>query len=191
MRLTALGLPDVVIDARFQRNFSRITNPFTGLRRPIGRSAFGGEHWKYQMDVGIRHDVTAWGFSYGATYDDRHGNLIESNIRVFERESQSPRIEAFAEKKLTGSLVLRVECYSLIWHRSQECKRRKVYARRRHPPARCCAHSASPSGWTGCLWSACAERFRKPFFTERASSRQGSSTGRRTAAASRGCPARR
>ncbi len=128
VRLTALGLPDVVIDARFRRNFSRITDPFTGIRRPIGRSAFGGEHWKYQMDVGFRHDVTAWGFSYGATYDDRHGDLIDSDIRAFERESQSPRIEAFAEKKLTGSLVLRVEGYGLIWHRSREYKRRTVYA---------------------------------------------------------------
>ena len=127
VRLTALGLPDVVIDARFKRNFSRVTDPFTGIRRPIGRSEFGGEHWKYQMDIGFRHDVTAWGFSYGATYDDRHGDLIDSDIRIFERESQSPRIEAFAEKKLVGNLVMRVEGYGLIWHRSRESKRRTQY----------------------------------------------------------------
>ena len=127
IRLTALGLPDVVIDARFKRNFSRVTDPFTNLRRPIGRSEFGGEHWKYQMDIGFRHDVTAWGFSYGATYNDRHGDLIDSDVRIFERESQSPRIEAFAEKKLTGNLVLRAEGYRLIPHRSQEYKRSTQY----------------------------------------------------------------
>ena len=128
VRLTALGLPDFVIDATFKRNFSRITDPFTGMRRPIGRSEFGGEHWKYQMDVGFRHDITMWGLSYGATYDDRHGDLIDSDIRVFSRESQSPRVEAFIEKKLVGSLVLRLEGYGLIPHRSEEYMRRVLYA---------------------------------------------------------------
>lgn len=128
VRLTALGLPDLVINAQFKRNFSRITDPFTGLRRPMGRSEFGGEHWKYQMDIGFRHDVTALGLSYGVTYDDRHGDLIASDIRVFTRESQSPRVEAFVEKKLAGSLVLRVEGYGLIPHHSEEYRRRVLYS---------------------------------------------------------------
>lgn len=128
VRLTALGLPDFVIDARYLRHYSRTTDPFTGLRRRIGRSENGGEHWNYTLDVGFRHDITAWGLSYGMTYDERNGELISSDIRVTEFESQSPRIEAFVEKKLFGGLTLRAEGWGLIPKRSREYQRRTVYS---------------------------------------------------------------
>ena len=128
VRLTALGLPDVVVDTRFTLNFSRTRDPFTGLMRPIGRSENGGEHWRYAFDIGFRHDVTAWGFSYGLKYDKREGELIGSDIRVQDFESQGSRFQAFAEKKLTGGLALRVEGFGLMPKRTQEYQRRIVYS---------------------------------------------------------------
>jgi len=128
VRLTALGLPDFVIDARYLRRKSRTTDPFTGLHRAIVLSDAGGEHWQYTTDIGFRHDVTAWGFSYGMTYDNRNGILHYSDIRVQEFQGQSRRIQAFAEKKLSGGLTMRVEGYGLWPNRSRDYRERVVYA---------------------------------------------------------------
>ncbi len=128
IRLTFLGLPDFVIDARYLRQFSNTTDPFTGLPRRINVSQAGGEHWTWTTDIGFRHDITAWGFSYGMTYDNRNGVRRGSDIRVQQFEGQSQRIQAFAEKKLTGGLTLRVEGYGLMPNRSRDYRDRVVYA---------------------------------------------------------------
>jgi outer membrane receptor for ferrienterochelin and colicins len=128
VRMTALGLPDLVIDARILRQFSSVRDPFTNRSRRLNFTAETDEVWPLEIDLGFRHDLTAWGMSYGLKYTDRHGDLPFTDIRVQKSEGQGPQLEAFAEKKLTGGLTLRVEGYGLIPQRSKFYQRRTLYS---------------------------------------------------------------
>ncbi len=128
VRMTALGLPDLTVDARFLRQWANTADPFLGIRRGVGRTDVNGDLWKHELQLGFRHDVTAWGFTYGVNYHERAGELINSDIRVQRWFSADPRLDAFVEKTLTGSLTLRVEAYGLMPNRFREFGRRTVYA---------------------------------------------------------------
>ncbi len=123
IRLTWLGLPDVGIDARFLRNWSRVTDPFTGRGRNIKGL------WDYELDLGFRHDVTDWGLSYGAKYSETSGDDIQSDIRVLRLFRRGPRLEAFAEKTIGAGLTLRVEGFGLMPKHNREFQDRTLYLR--------------------------------------------------------------
>jgi outer membrane receptor for ferrienterochelin and colicins len=127
VRMTALGLPDLTVDARFLRQFASATDPFLGIKRGGGIDA-DSDLWKHELQLGFRHDVTAWGMTYGVNYHERAGELLNSDIRVQRWFSTDPRLDAFVEKTLTGSLTLRVEAYGLMPKRFREFQRRTVYA---------------------------------------------------------------
>jgi outer membrane receptor for ferrienterochelin and colicins len=128
VRMTALGLPDLTLDARFLRQSSRVRDPFLGFRRGVGFTEAGGEVWDHELQLGFRHDVTTWGFTYGANYRKNGGERLYSDIRVRRWSRDNPRLDVFAEKTLTGSLTLRVEAYHLMPGRVREYQRRAVYA---------------------------------------------------------------
>lgn len=127
VRLTALGIPDMTVDARFVRQFSQTTDPFTGQKRRIPETQSGTDLWDHEFQVGFRHDVTAWGFTYGANYHERVGQRPYSDIRVQKLTSTGPRLDAFMEKTLTKNLTLRVEGYGLMPQRTREFQQRTVY----------------------------------------------------------------
>ncbi|MGE4063765.1 MAG: TonB-dependent receptor plug domain-containing protein [Rhodospirillaceae bacterium] len=128
VRMTPLGLPDLTVDARFLRQWGEATDPFLGIKRQMGGTEFNNDLWTHELQVGFRHDVTAWGFTYGANYHERAGELLNSDIRVQRRFSVDPRLDVFAEKTLTPNLTLRVEAYHLMPKRMREFQRRTVYA---------------------------------------------------------------
>ena len=128
VRMTALGLPDLTIDARFLRQTATATDPFLRIKRGAGETAAIDDIWDHELQLGFRHDVTAWGFTYGANFLDRAGERLDSDIRVQRWSSAGPRLDAFAEKTLTGGLTLRVEGYGLMPQRTREFQRRVVYS---------------------------------------------------------------
>lgn len=128
VRMTALGIPDMTLNARYLRQWSNATDPFLGFTRSIPESQAGDELWKHELQLGLRHDVTALGLSYGVNYHERSGERPYSDIRVQRWSSTGPRLDAFVEKTLPWGLTLRLEGYGLMPQRTREFQRRVVYA---------------------------------------------------------------
>jgi hypothetical protein len=128
VRMTALGLPDITIDARYLRQRAEGTDPFLGGTHRIGETQAADDVWDHELQLGFRHDVTAWGFTYGVNYQEFGGDRLFSDIRVYRWSGAGPRLDAFVEKTLTGSLTLRVEGYGLMPQRTREFQRRIVYS---------------------------------------------------------------
>ena len=120
VRLTRLGLRNAQVNTRYLRQWSSLVDPFTGRDRKM-KEPYGSE-----LTVGFRHDLTGWRASYGATLYDTSGYQLTSDIRNLEYFSRGPRVEAFIEKALWGSMTIRLEAYNLT--RSHEYKRRILYA---------------------------------------------------------------
>lgn len=108
VRLVPLGLPDAVVSLRGLLQNSSVVDPFTGLERRLRSDR------RYALDVGFRHDVTAWRFSYGVDYKYIGAGSDQSDLFSRDIFRIGPLLEAFAERRLTRSLVLRVEAQNLL-----------------------------------------------------------------------------
>lgn len=128
VRMTVLGLPEMTLDARYLRQFADTTDPFLGGKRDVPFTQIGKEIWSHEFQVGLRHDVTAWGFNYGVNYHERAGDRHYSDIRVQRWTATGPRLDAFAEKTLGAGITLRVEGYGLMPQRTREFQRRTLYS---------------------------------------------------------------
>ncbi|MBX7197802.1 MAG: outer membrane beta-barrel protein [Rhodospirillaceae bacterium] len=128
VRMGVLGLPDLTLNGRLLRQGSKVKDPFTGRERGVPYSQAHQDLFPTELQLGFRHDVTSWGFTYGANYHERSGERLFSDIRVQRTVAAGQRLDAFAEKKLTGGLTLRLEGYGLMPQRYREYQRRVVYA---------------------------------------------------------------
>ncbi len=121
VKLGFLGFPDMGIDVRYLHQWSEATDPFTGRKRHAQNL------WTDELDASFRHDVTAWGFSYGTTFKMSEGQQVFSDARVLRTFERGPRLEAFMEKSLPYKLTLRVEGYGLMPHHNREYQQRILY----------------------------------------------------------------
>ncbi|MHB1206746.1 MAG: TonB-dependent receptor plug domain-containing protein [Rhodospirillaceae bacterium] len=128
VRMGVIGLPDLTLNARYLRQSSRVTDPFTGLPRGVPYSQAHKDLFPYELQLGFRHDITSLGFTYGVNYHERGGERLFSDIRVQKFVAAGPRFDAFAEKKLRGGITLRVEGYGLMPQRYRDYQRRVLYA---------------------------------------------------------------
>lgn len=128
VRLALLGLPDLLVDARFLRAYSKTTDPFTGAERTIANALPAEGPWKNELDLGFRHDITSAGISYGVKYQRRGGTVSYSDIRVQRIFARGPRLEAFFEKKLGYGLTARIDGYGLLPQRNREYQDRILYS---------------------------------------------------------------
>ena len=128
VRMGMLGLPDLTLNGRILRQDSKVNDPFTGRERSVPYTQAHQDLFPTELQLGFRHDVTSWGFTYGANYHARNGERVFSDIRVQKIAAVGPRFDAFAEKKLTGGLTLRVEGWGLMPQRYRDYQRRVVYS---------------------------------------------------------------
>ena len=120
VRLTALGMRNALVNARYLIQKSSLIDPFTGRERKMR------DPYNTEITLGFRHDLTRLRASYGATMQETVGSQLVSDIRNLEYFSRAPRFELFVEKALWGPVTLRVEAYNLT--RSHENKQRFLYA---------------------------------------------------------------
>ena len=120
LRLGAVGLPDALLSVRFQYQHSAVKDPFNGVQRRV--SGDRGNNY----EVSFRHDLRRLGVSYGFTYKYSGGVVRFSDLLVSSGLDVHPTIEAFGEKKLGKSLVLRLEGQNLFGAR--ETQNRTLYA---------------------------------------------------------------
>jgi len=105
-RLTKLGLPNIVIEPRLILMDHKLIDPFTGQARE-----FDFRHTRF-FRVGLRHDFTDWGLSYGGVVgfgDDRH----KFDYDEVARHNEVTFSSMFAEYNLGRGVTLRFEANDL------------------------------------------------------------------------------
>lgn len=125
IRLGFIKLPNGLLSLRYLAKSSDVEDPFIGDARRLSNDR------GYEFEVNYRQDLRALGASLGFSYKDA-GNaaystdLIGPNIakQYFKID---PVLEAFVEKGLFGSTVLRIEAQNLTG--SREARRRNFVAR--------------------------------------------------------------
>ena len=120
VRLGWVGLRDAVLSLRYLRQWSDVSDPFTGESRRLLDDRGG-----YSYDFSFRHDVTPWNLSYGFTYESKGGEQFVSDLTVREFYTVHPRWTGFVERRLFGTTTLRVEAVNLFG--ATEFKRRIRY----------------------------------------------------------------
>ncbi len=120
VRLGMVGLPDALLSARYLRQWSEVSDPFTHDQRRLLDDRGG-----YSYDIGFRHDVTAWDMSYGFTYESKGGEQFISDLTVREFYTVRPRWTGFVERSLFANTILRFEVVNLFG--AEEFKRRVLY----------------------------------------------------------------
>jgi hypothetical protein len=105
LRLGFIGLQGAQVNLRGLRQWSSVEDPFTGEERRL-QSDRG-----YTYDVGYRHDVRR--LSYGFNYRSAGRSSIISNLLVREYYSMDPLLEAFVERGLWRTMILRLELQNL------------------------------------------------------------------------------
>lgn len=111
VRLGLLGLPDSLLSVRYLRKKSETTDPFTGETRRLSNDR------GYELEVNYRQDVRALGASFGFGYRDMglasfSTDLVGSSI-ARQYFTIDPTLEAFVEKRLFNSFVLRIEAQNI------------------------------------------------------------------------------
>ncbi|MEQ8508892.1 MAG: TonB-dependent receptor [Rhodospirillaceae bacterium] len=101
LQLRQLGLIDGVISASFLWQDSSVLDPFTGLKRRFS------DQEKYEFSLDARHDVQAWGISYGLVLA-KNGPEITSDFESFERETTGPDMRIFLERRFENGIVGRL-----------------------------------------------------------------------------------
>lgn len=120
VRLDTFGVPDALLSVRALRQESEVLDPFTRKTRRLWNDR------GYNYDISFRRDLTRWGAAYGLTYKRFGWAADYSDLFVREYTTAEPTLEAFVEKRLTGSTTLRVEVQNITG--SHEGKVRYLYA---------------------------------------------------------------
>jgi len=105
-RLSFIDLPEVVVDVRYLRQESTVTDPFTGTDRTFDRS------WLF--DFGFRHDVTNWGMSYGMTIEKFGGEFVQRDLNFSSLFTVDTLLDIFIEKELFSGISVRMEGRGLL-----------------------------------------------------------------------------
>lgn len=119
VRLALIGWRDVLITARYLKQHSEVSDPFSGRTR----EATGYRNWEFEL--GFRHDITAWALSYGAS-TVAWAPTVASDLLSFDNYDVRPTLEAFVEKGLPHRLSLRFEAQNLT--HAHEIRDRLQYA---------------------------------------------------------------
>jgi outer membrane receptor protein involved in Fe transport len=119
IRLQALHLRNALLSLRYNYQHSKVPDPFTGEHRRLA-SDYGNNY-----DIAFRHDLLRLGGSYGFSYKYVGSEIASSDLLVRTGLAVKPTREAFVEKKLGRTLVLRLEVQN-IGH-AEEVQRRTLY----------------------------------------------------------------
>lgn len=105
--LTAFGLPDTSIQANYTWLRSEFSDPLTGDKIRFR------DQPAYIYNIGLIQNVPAWNSTFGVSYQKR-GESITHDFDEIERLTYQGNLEAFFEKRLTKSTVLRFTAANLL-----------------------------------------------------------------------------
>lgn len=109
-KLGILGLPNALLSTGIRLRDSEFTDPFLGIKR----RQRGNNRWSANM--GFRHDVTAYGLTYGLNYSNSSNGSTgrkEIDIIDIEERTEKPYMSAYIEKKAFGNVTFRFESQNI------------------------------------------------------------------------------
>jgi outer membrane receptor protein involved in Fe transport len=120
VRMASLGVPDLIIDGGYEWRESRVTDPFTGLERKMSGS------FDTTTNLSLRHDVSAWQLSYGASVENSSGENIRSEWSEYRSFVRDPDVVLFIEKRFGARWTLRFDALDVT--QSKRERTRLIYA---------------------------------------------------------------
>jgi outer membrane receptor protein involved in Fe transport len=118
LRLGWMGLPEVVVDGRYLLRNSEVTVPFSNEKLEFDT--------EWELDLGMRHDITQWSMSYGITYKNSGPSVPSRDLNFSANLSNDAHVEVFAEKELFAGITARFEANGLL--PSNESRDRILYS---------------------------------------------------------------
>lgn len=119
-RLSKINLQDMVVNGRLLRNYSSTIDPFSGKTRSLWHVE------KLDWELGLQHDITRFGVSYGISYAQREGKSLESDLKNTAFLSSGSVVDAYIEKQLSDTISLRFDAYGVT--KSKIYRDRIIYA---------------------------------------------------------------
>lgn len=108
MPLTVLGLPNTGIFGNYTRLLSSRLNPITGRNVTID------DQPAYVYNAGITQDIPAWQASFGVSYQKQGTAYQHNSPGEMQTTNYGGNLEAFVEKRLGKSFVLRLTGKNLL-----------------------------------------------------------------------------
>ncbi|MEQ8733963.1 MAG: TonB-dependent receptor [Rhodospirillaceae bacterium] len=105
---------DAVVSGSVLLQDSKVEDPFTGVKR-----RFGNQH-EYEYKMEARHDLKAFGTSYGFDLSKK-GPQLESDVLEFDRKSVTLDARIFLEQTIMEGTILR-----LFWANMLEVTNKRV-----------------------------------------------------------------
>jgi outer membrane receptor for ferrienterochelin and colicins len=118
-RLGYLGVPDALLSIGFGLQDSEVRDPFLGVDRRMRHN----NRWFGRAN--FRHDITAWGLSYGFSYFNSAqdgSSRTTVDIKDIERDLGDYGLSGFIEKKAFGGMTFRFAMQNA--NDSQRCRER-------------------------------------------------------------------
>ncbi len=105
-KLDSFGISNALLTTGVRLRDSEYIDPFLGIKR---RQRNNG---RWQANVGFRHDLTAYGLTYGFFYSNSsNGSTGRQSIDVDDIEEfiEAPRLNAYIQKVAFGNVTFRLE----------------------------------------------------------------------------------
>ncbi len=104
IRMSMIGLPNLLVSPSFLVQDSEVTDPFLGIERRFRYYIRG------QFRLMVRHDIPEWRFNWGFQNFDRvDGGLFRYDVDDIEFEIGDPRYNLFAEYRDRRGTTYRID----------------------------------------------------------------------------------
>jgi outer membrane receptor for ferrienterochelin and colicins len=120
VRMTPIGLPNLLVISRFTVKDSEITDPFLGKTRRFQNYDRG------RFQLGFRHDVPVWRATWGANWNNRlDGNIKRYDIDNIESTYGDPNVTAYVEFVTPQNIRVRFDARNAT--SNKQCRIRTRY----------------------------------------------------------------
>ena len=104
VRMSSIGMPNLLVNARASIRDSEVTDPFLGVDRSF--TFFHRGEW----ELGFRHDIPSRRINWGMQWRDRYdGDYNFYDIDDLLSENRQPWVTAFAEAIVWDNYTLRLD----------------------------------------------------------------------------------
>jgi hypothetical protein len=123
IRMRMIDMPNLLVTANFNVKDSSVTDPFLGIDRRFANFDRG------RLRLGMRHDVTSLGISYGMEWNNRFdANMKRYEIDDIELRAGDPNVTAFVQFVDRRSITYRLDVLNA--NDNMQCRERQRFVGR-------------------------------------------------------------
>jgi outer membrane receptor for ferrienterochelin and colicins len=123
IRMRMIDMPNLLVTANFNVKDSSVTDPFLGIDRRFANFDRG------RLRLGMRHDVTSLGISYGMEWNNRFdANIKRYEIDDIELRAGDPNVTAFVQFVDRRGITYRLDVLNA--NDNMQCRERQRFVGR-------------------------------------------------------------